>query len=112
LGERTPPDDYAQWLRTGAPRQWLFDVYSQVIAHRRQQEPQWAAEQMVIDALAEVYATGEMDPLIGARMQSGLSTGEKSVFIIDGRHRLYAAIAGGIPELEVYIGRAAPGVRR
>ena len=109
LGERMPPNDYAQWLRAGAPRPWLFDTYGQVLAYRRQHEPEWAAEQAIIDALGTVYATGNMDPLIGARMASELSTGEKSVFIIDGRHRLYAAFAAEVPALDVYIGSDADG---
>lgn len=45
-----------------------------------------------------------MDPLIGARMGAGLSTGEKSVFIIEGRHRLYAVCAAKVPNVDVYIG--------
>ena len=70
----------------------------------REHEPEWAAEQAIIDALATVYATENMDPLIGARMGAGLSTGEKSVFIIEGRHRLYAAFAAKVPNVDVYIG--------
>ena len=105
LREQIPPDDYAGWLQAGAPRRWLFDAYGQVFAHRREHEPEWAAEQAIVDALTTIYATGRMDPLIGARMESALSTGEKAVFIIDGRHRLYAACAAKVPNVEVYIGR-------
>jgi hypothetical protein len=35
-----------------------------------------------------------------------LSTGAEAVFVIDGRHRLLAAAATNVDELDVYIGKA------
>jgi hypothetical protein len=45
------------------------------------------------------------DPLIARSLEVPLSTGDEALFIIDSRHRLLAAAATNVDELEVYIGK-------
>ena len=71
----------------------------------RRQIPEWAVHKARVEELEALYAAGaQVDPLI-ARLfdQMPLSSGAEIVFMLDGRHRLFAAASQGVDELDVYV---------
>ena len=59
-----------------------------------------------MEELEELYAYGvEVDPLVGVPFDNKfvISSDERAVLLVDGRHRTFAAVAAGIETLPVYV---------
>lgn len=97
-------DDYINWRQRGAPEDEVLEAFA-ADAKRQRQDPSFAAELVRIEELESLVSAGSrIDPLIGCSLGVPLSSGEEALFLIDGRHRLLAAMAVEVPELEVYVG--------
>lgn len=104
-----PVESYRDWRRRGAPEAEAREAFARADAAQRATAA-FAAELPIVEALERLLAgNAAIDPLIARSLEQPLSTGEAALFIIDGRHRLLAAAATGVTELEVYIGRPIPG---
>jgi hypothetical protein len=96
--------DYTAWRRGGAPEAPLRELFAYIDWARRQ-IPKWAAHKTRMEELEALYAAGaQVDPLI-ARLfhQLPLSSGDETLFVLDGRHRLFAAASQEVDELDVYV---------
>jgi hypothetical protein len=114
LRKQMPAEAYHEWRQRGASEQELRALF-EAAGDQQRQRPEFADELPRVEMLERQYRAGEStDPLIAASIQQPLSTGWDALFIVDGRHRLIAAAATGVDELEVYVGTpvapaSAPG---
>jgi hypothetical protein len=83
---------YEAWRAEGAPDAPLCTEFAASSAAARERRPQDTPR---LDKFVALYAQGDdVDPLIAIeRPQRLLSSGEKALIVIDGRHRAFAARA-------------------
>ncbi len=99
---------YEDWRRRGAQEGEARKLFADADKEQRR-NPAFAEELARIEALERLFAEGaSTDPLIAGTLEVPLSTGEKALFVIDDRHRLLAAAATDVGQLEVYIGTPTP----
>lgn len=75
-----------------------------MIDNARRSVPEWEADKTRVEELESLYAEGaDVDPLIAKGLGVPLSSKDEALFMLDGRHRLIAAVAAGAGELPVYV---------
>ncbi len=109
IRKEIPAPVYESWRLRGGPEAELRALFNEADAAQRR-DPGFAGELVQIQALEKIFAEQvATDPLIARSLEVPLSTGEEALFIIDGRHRLLAAAATSVAELEVYVGTPSAG---
>lgn len=95
--------DYVAWRERGAQERPIRELYA-MIDNARRSVPGWEADKTRVEELEALYAEGaDVDPLIAKGLGVPLSSKDEALFMLDGRHRLFAAVAAGPGELPVYV---------
>lgn len=103
-----PAATYEHWRRRGTLEHDARETFAKAQAEQRR-NPVFAQELPLIEALERLFREGgPTDPLIARSLERPLSTGEEAFFIVDGHHRLLAAEATDVAELQVYVGKPSP----
>lgn len=83
----------------------LRNEFPAALYEQRRGDPDFAKELPLIEALERVYADGgPTDPLIARSLKRPLSTGDEAFYIVVRHHRLFAAAATDVADLQVYVG--------
>jgi hypothetical protein len=93
--------DYEAWRAEGAPEAPLRAEFAGAVDAARERSPEDTPR---VDDLAALYAQGEdVDPLVAIERERVLSSGDKALIVIDGRHRTFAAADAGVDRLPVFV---------
>jgi hypothetical protein len=85
----------------GAPEAPLRAEFAGAVDAARERRPEDTPR---LDDLAAMYVQGEdVDPLVAIERERVLSSGDKALIVIDGRHRTFAAADAGVDHLPVYV---------
>jgi hypothetical protein len=97
---------YEAWRAEGAPEAALRAEFAATHDAARERRPQ---DTPLLDNLAALYAHGddEVEPLVAVPRDRVLSSGEKALIVVDGRHRTFAATDAGVERLPVFVLRRA-----
>jgi hypothetical protein len=93
--------DYEAWRARGAPETQLREVFAHIDEARRQLTPKHTPGLLELESL---YAGGAaVEPLVAKERDFALSSGDKALILLDGRHRTFAAARAGVDRLPVFV---------
>jgi hypothetical protein len=93
--------DYEAWRAEGAPEARLRAEFAGSSGAARERRPQ---ENPRLDNLVALYSQGDdVEPLVAVESDRVLSSGDKALIVIDGRHRTFAAADAGVDRLPVFV---------
>ncbi len=76
-------------------------MYADSYDAARQRRPQ---DNPRLDRFTALYANGEdVEPLVAMQSDRVLSSGDKALILLDGRHRTFAAAPAGVERLPVFV---------
>jgi len=100
--------DYEAWRAKGAPEAQLREIFTYIDESRRQETPKFTPRLLELESL---YAGGAaVEPLVASERDFALSSGDKALILLDGRHRTFAAARAGIDRLPVFVVTRADAV--
>jgi hypothetical protein len=93
--------DYEAWRAEGASETSLRAEFAASSAAARDRRPQDDPRR---DNLVALYSQGDdVEPLVAVESNRVLSSGDKALIVIDGRHRTFAAADAGADHLPVFV---------
>ena len=108
LGNARNTFQYEAWRADGAPVAALREEYAATYDAACKRRPQ---DMPLLDNLTMLYADGEdVDPLVALPRDRLLSSGDKALIVVDGRHRTFAAAQAGVEHLPVFVLRRSDAV--